>query len=297
MPEESVVTVASQDTDLREGMLEPVTNVGRRQRVSPLSAIKNGQASLDEIRISVVVPTLNEEHLIERLLESLDGQDYAPLETIVVDGGSRDRTLEIARRFGARTFPLPSVKEFPSMNYGARKALGNVLLFTGADAVFPRDVLARIASRFSRDRELVAVAGPGFPVRPPLLFGLEFTLYNWARFIASRLPRPSKRFSTSTNLLAVRNRVFKGLGGLGTDPINADGMLGAKLCQAGKVHFSFREIRCYMSDRRLRSMGFIRFNMHYLYVLENFFPQLGQFTFMSRLKEKSAASHSRQNGQ
>jgi len=45
--------------------------------------------------VSIIIPTLNEEGNIERLLRSIFSQDYRPIEVIIVDGGSKDNTLEI----------------------------------------------------------------------------------------------------------------------------------------------------------------------------------------------------------
>jgi len=58
----------------------------------------------NEIAVSVVIPTLNEEAVIARCLESLAAQTLADdaFETIVVDNGSQDRTIAIARGFQGR---------------------------------------------------------------------------------------------------------------------------------------------------------------------------------------------------
>jgi len=239
----------------------------------------------------VIVPSLNEEGYIGELLKSLKAQVSAAFEIIVVDGGSSDRTVDIGRSEGARVEVRPGLKEFPSRNLGAGLAQGEILLFTGADVVFPRRVLQNIAHEFAADHELIAVAGPGIPIRPPLASGAEYWLYNFLRFLMAKLPRPLKRFSTSTNCLAVRRDVFRELNGF-EDDVNGDGLLGRRLCALGKVRFSYRVVRVYISARRLEKDGFWGFNRHFLYVFENFisFPQnLGWFR---RLKVKSGETHS-----
>jgi glycosyltransferase involved in cell wall biosynthesis len=248
--------------------------------------------SKEGCRISVIVPTLNEEAHIGRLLASLEVQTDPPHEVIVVDAGSMDATARIAKELGAKTLCFPGMKEWPSMNAGAEIAEGDVVLFTGADVAFPRRTLARIRARFSRDADLVGIAGPGIPVDPPALLGLEYAAYNLARFLASLLPADFKRFSTSTNLLAVKRSVFKTVGGL-PDGWNADGRLGRSLCAQGRVRFFLFWVRTRISSRRLNEMGFWAFNRHFLYVIENFVPKLESWGPIRKSKAECAANHSR----
>jgi glycosyltransferase involved in cell wall biosynthesis len=240
--------------------------------------------------ISVVVPTLNEEEHLGSLLSSLAEQSHPPLEVIVVDGGSSDATLEVARGWGARAMVSAGATEFRSRNLGAQLARGSILLFTGADVVLPHRVLENIWIRFTHDPALTAIAGPGIPIDPPWLLGIEYKIYNSIRYAVARLPGSLKRFTTSTNILAVRSAVFADLGGFEED-VNADGRFGAKVCAYGKTRFSYREVRARISSRRLESMGFLEFNRHFLYVLENFFPRASQWGSVRRRKEISALRH------
>ena len=91
-----------------------------------------GDKMQDELRISVIVPTLNEEANIGPLLESLKTQHCPPYEVIVVDGGSTDATIAIAETYGARVEVRPGLKEFPSRALGARMATG-----AGIQCVWP----------------------------------------------------------------------------------------------------------------------------------------------------------------
>lgn len=57
--------------------------------------------------ISVVIPTLNEAEALPALLTALQNE-CAPHETVIVDGGSRDATVDLARAGGARVFQAPT---------------------------------------------------------------------------------------------------------------------------------------------------------------------------------------------
>jgi glycosyltransferase involved in cell wall biosynthesis len=88
--------------------------------------------------VSIIVPTLEEEQNIENCLESLLKLDYPRKEIIVSDGGSQDRTVEIAKKFPVKIIvdsQLP--KGWIGKSYGCqiafKEAKGSILLFTDAD--------------------------------------------------------------------------------------------------------------------------------------------------------------------
>ena len=237
--------------------------------------------------VSIIVPTLNEEKSIQDFLGSLKKQTWKNFEIIVIDGGSTDKTVDIAKYHQAKVIVKEELREFPSRNIGAKMAKGEILLFTCADVMFPSDLLANI-NRYFEDPKLIALTGPDIP-QTSLLAGIEYRAYNLIRFLFSSLPRPNKRFSTSTNFLAVKKKYFEKTGGFTSD-INADGIIGKQLSEIGKVKFSMDTI-VFISPRRFFKMGFSGFNLHYLYVLENFFPFLSKTSFLKKWKTKSGAVH------
>ncbi len=224
----------------------------------------------EEPRISIIVPTLNEENHIGLLLNSLKDQSSVNFETLIVDGGSKDKTPQIAQQHNARVVVLPEHGEFVSRNVGAKISRGNYLLFTCADIIFPKNIFQKIIDKFEKNPELIALSGPGYPFDAPLLGKLEYAIYNFIRYLVAKLPKPFKRFSTSTNFLVVRKGQFCRTGGFTVDDINADGIMGKELLDLGHVAF-FLDTYIYSSARRMRNMGFIDFNRHYLYTVENFF--------------------------
>ena len=90
-------------------------------------------------KISVIIPTLNEAVYISRLLMYLQEHSSAQniKEIIVVDGGSSDDTAEIASDYGAIVMHS-SKGRAKQMNYGARKAKGQILYFLHADTFPPK---------------------------------------------------------------------------------------------------------------------------------------------------------------
>ena len=96
---------------------------------------------MGKIRVSVVIPTLNEERDLPQLLESLKKQTFRDFEIIVADAGSKDRTRQIAEEYGARVVDggMPGV----GRNRGAAVAQGEYLFFFDADVILPEDFLAK----------------------------------------------------------------------------------------------------------------------------------------------------------
>ncbi len=94
-------------------------------------------------RISIVVPTLNEEAHICATLEALQ-QLSGDKEIVVVDGGSADRTIELARAQGVKVLEAPKGRG-TQLHAGALAATGDVLWFVHADTLPPANALEEIA--------------------------------------------------------------------------------------------------------------------------------------------------------
>lgn len=97
--------------------------------------------------ISVVMPVLNEEKLVERSLEVLS--DWPDLELIVADGGSNDQTVELAARY-AKVVTSPPGRAV-QMNAGAREAKGEVLWFVHVDTTPPPDAADHIRAAVAKE--------------------------------------------------------------------------------------------------------------------------------------------------
>jgi glycosyltransferase involved in cell wall biosynthesis len=91
--------------------------------------------------ISVVTATFNSERTISRVYASIAGQNYPKdkVELIVVDGGSTDRTIEIASGFGAQIIPVDPVKQNAEYNkaIGISRATGSIIAMIDHDNVLP----------------------------------------------------------------------------------------------------------------------------------------------------------------
>ena len=95
------------------------------------------------MRLSVVVPALEEAAGIASTLSALQPLRAEGHEVVVVDGGSRDATLALARPLADRTLFAPAGRAV-QMNAGARAASGDALLFLHADSLAPANAASAI---------------------------------------------------------------------------------------------------------------------------------------------------------
>ena len=91
--------------------------------------------------VSIIIPVYNEEKVIKNCLESLNGQTYHPIEIIVVDDGSTDKTQHIAKNYQlsgirCRLFLQNHLGPGPARNLGAKNSKGKILVFVDADMTF-----------------------------------------------------------------------------------------------------------------------------------------------------------------
>jgi glycosyltransferase involved in cell wall biosynthesis len=113
------------------------------------------------LRVSVVIPALNDAVMLDQCLTALAVQSRPADEIVVVDNGSTDDTADVARRFGARVVPEPLRGIFPATAAGFDAATGDLLARLDADSVPPTDWIERIVDAFDENPALDLLSGPG----------------------------------------------------------------------------------------------------------------------------------------
>jgi len=111
------------------------------------------------MKISFIIPTLNEGKTLERVLLSLRKFDAVPYEIIVSDGGSTDDTISIARRFADKVIEWkePTRQNIAmGRNAGAREASGDLFVFIDADVFILNmdEFFSYVLKRFERDPKI-----------------------------------------------------------------------------------------------------------------------------------------------
>lgn len=100
------------------------------------------------MKLSIIIPTLNEALRIPQLLEELKRFEESNCEIIIVDGGSKDNSVEIAKYAGFRVEKTTRGRAH-QMNIGAKLATGSILLFLHADTQLPDTADLQVKKLFS----------------------------------------------------------------------------------------------------------------------------------------------------
>ncbi len=195
-------------------------------------------------RLSVVIPTLNEEEHISEVVQRVRaGQN---VQTIVVDGGSADGTVEAAAAAGATV-----IRSRPSrarqQNAGAERADGEVLFFLHGDTILPRGFDASVRAALMRP----GVVGGAFGFGVDADGGIYRLIERLANLRSRRLLLPY-----GDQGVFVRRDIFRRIGGFPLRPIMEDYLFAVDLRRYGHV-VTLRAQSC-TSARRWRRFGPVR---------------------------------------
>lgn len=103
------------------------------------------------MRVSIIIPTYNEEKVIGKCLTSLSEQSYKDIEVIVVDDGSTDDTRKVLKTIHYSLFTVYLLRQKhlgpgEARNLGAKQASGEILVFADADMTFARDFIEELVA-------------------------------------------------------------------------------------------------------------------------------------------------------
>ncbi|MCL4215958.1 MAG: glycosyltransferase [Candidatus Hydrogenedentes bacterium] len=189
----------------------------------------------DRLAASVIIPAHNAAGTLEQCILACLDQTQAPVEVIVVDDGSRDRTADIAVRLPVKYVHQEQCGPAAARNHGARMAAGAILVFTDSDCVPTRTWIEKLLAGF--DAEDIVAAGGSYGIANP-----ESRL---ARIIHAEIRARHDNMADSVDFLgsfnvAYRKAAFEAAGGFDenfTQASGEDNDLAYRLTQLGRMRF------------------------------------------------------------
>lgn len=201
------------------------------------------------MRISVVIPALNEEKYITGVLSDLRRQTRLPDQIVVVDGKSDDQTVSVVSEGFVGVDVVVSAKRGPGLQrtLGGRQAFGDLLVFLDADVRVDTLFLENV-ERYFKNRSL-GIAGvryiphqAGWPVR------FFFFFFN-SLFFLSQWSHPS----AGGSCIICTKQVFELVGGFVEDNPFDDIIFVRHAARQGR--FAILPLEVFVSDRRFRKYG------------------------------------------
>ncbi len=212
---------------------------------------------------SIVIPTLNEEKYLPKLLSDLYRQKEKDFEIIVTDSFSKDQTkksIDLYRNNLTLDFILTRQKNVSAQrNYGAKKAQGDFLIFLDADARINASFLEKIKKYINKKKGLLFLPYL-MPDREYKQYKPLFDLGNILVELSQSLP---KRFSLGGSIIIERN-FFNLIGGFNDELyLSEDHELIQRAGSWGVTLKFIKETRVYFSLRRMKKEGQIKFFYKY----------------------------------
>lgn len=214
-------------------------------------------------QFSVVIPTYHEENSIGDTLSSIRRAcNGHRVETIVVDGGSRDRTLDIARRHDSRVHVLDRRGIGLARNHGAMRSRGEILVFLDSDTSVPEGFFDELSAVFGNP----AVCGANCNVMPSTRSaprGREKAFY-WLWGKTRNLFYHLRPCGTGDNGIIVRREVFEKAGGFDEDMSTMEDLDFVFRASSWGRFLFLRNLTLTESMRRIRREGILRFSAIYI---------------------------------
>lgn len=223
------------------------------------------EAEYNKPIISVIIPTLHEEKLLEKTLLCFSEKlrkKYA-LELIISDGGSTDRTIKIAQKYTRNIVVKADEKKqtiAEGRNEGARIAKGEILLFINADTILekPEQFIEYVFSWSQNSTKEYAALACSVHVLPSERSWSDAIFHgffnNYIRFFVNILGIGMGRGECQI----IRRDVFEEMGGYnGSVSAGEDFDLFRRIAKKYKVHYA-PELVVYESPRRFRKYGYTR---------------------------------------
>ncbi|MEO1045647.1 MAG: glycosyltransferase [Pseudomonadota bacterium] len=215
--------------------------------------------------VTLLIPTWQEEQSLPATIANIATLDPAPDEVLLVDGGSSDATMELAKQAGFRAIIAPQKGRGPQINHGVTEAESPIILILHADSILPVDAIAHVRQTLGDPKIALATFLPIIRGRKTR-WGT--TLHNWIKTWYPIVTHPhlfvrGVRLLFGDHAMFFRRDDFLAIGGV---PSDATIMEEADLCigmaTRGKLKMTRKPV--ITSDRRIAHWGPLKANYRYL---------------------------------
>ena len=225
------------------------------------------------MRLSVVIPALDEERHLAQLLSDIQRQSRRPEEVIVVDAGSRDATVRIAEQSPLAVVLHGEPPIARGRNLGGYSAKGDVIFFLDADTRLPETFFEDFVSEV--EQRGLDIACPHYlPYHStPTIRAIHAFWDAMLRVFERTLP------SGAGHCIALRRKLFQESRGF--DPsLKFDDIELVRRLSKGQ-RFGYVDTSVFVSDRRYREQGILRTFLLHLLMAPAF--ALGKFEWANHL--------------
>ncbi len=199
---------------------------------------------MNQRKISIIIPVLNEALAISTVIKRLG--DASDVEIIVVDGGSQDETVNIAKSFSVKVL-CTTPGRASQMNGGAAIATGDILLFLHGDTILPNNFDSLIRETL-QDSRIIAGA-----------FELRIDSQRWGVRLIERMVKMRSHFLSmpyGDQAIFLEASIFQDIGGFPNLPIMEDFELIRCLRKEGKIAIIPAPV--ITSGRRWEKLGVVK---------------------------------------
>jgi glycosyltransferase involved in cell wall biosynthesis len=214
------------------------------------------------VKISFIIPALNEEKYIEKTLLSIKNQNFPKkdYEIIVSDGKSDDDTVRIAKKYTSKIVSKKNKTISDARNQGAKIAKGEILVFVDSDTSLEPSLAKSVVKTFKDKRVVGAYLKYKYDFDSILLVFINSVFLVLFFFISFFIPRIT---SVSGMCIIARKKSFEKINGFNPDlKTREDVDLYLRLKKIGR--FVLINENAHTSNRRFKKMGFFGTIKYYL---------------------------------
>jgi cellulose synthase/poly-beta-1,6-N-acetylglucosamine synthase-like glycosyltransferase len=243
-------------------------------------------------KVSVLIPAWNEEKSIAKTIESILNSNYPDFEVIIIDDGSKDKTLQIAKSYETeqlKVFTKPNGGKGNALNFGIEKAKGEIIFTMDADTHVEPHTMKNMVKYFKQEN--VMSVTPAMLVYKPksILQRIQAIEYFLGLFLRRAFAALDAIFITPGAFSAYRKKFFDKYGGYDEGNITEDLEMALRIqskgyttknCSYAPAHTVVpKKFKPVLIQRRRWYYGLIKNTIKYKKILSKNYGDLGLFVY------------------